>query len=196
VEIAAFASDGKQRLGPGEPGVLRVRTPLAFEGYLGPEGQLAQPGDWATVGDVGYLDAGGCLHLIDRADDLIISGGVNIFAAEVEAVLAGHPLVRRCAVLGLPDERWGQAVCAVVVADGPLTIDSVRAWLAGRIADDKRPRKLVLVPELPATGTGKLARAALPSVLAAAGVPAATAPAATVPAQPGHAAGSPSDRYS
>jgi acyl-CoA synthetase (AMP-forming)/AMP-acid ligase II len=196
VEIAPFAAGADQPLGPGQPGILRVRTPLAFDGYLGPDGSLARPGDWATVGDIGYLDPDGYLHLVDRADDLIISGGVNIFAAEVEAVLAGHPLVRRCAVLGLPDERWGQVVCAVVVADGPLTTDSLRTWMKGRIADDKRPRTLVLVPELPATGTGKLARAALPGLLGLRPPRNGSAAKAPGPDRRIRPAGSPSDRRS
>jgi acyl-coenzyme A synthetase/AMP-(fatty) acid ligase len=173
VEIAAFAEGAQTPLGPGQPGTLRIRTPLAFEGYLGADGQLARPGQWATVKDVGYLDDAGYLYLLDRADDLIITGGVNVFAAEVEAVLIEHPLVRDCAVFGAPDERWSQVVCAVVVADGPLTIDGIRAWLTGRIADDKRPRKLITVRELPVTATGKVARAALPAVLDIAGNPAA-----------------------
>lgn len=166
VEIAAF--DGDRRLDPGEAGVLRVRTPLAFDGYLGPGGRLDRCGEWATVGDVGRIDQEGYVHLIDRADGLIISGGVNVFPADVEAVLVEHPCVSRCAVVGLPDERWGQVVCALVVAGGPLTVDGVRDWLRGRIADDKRPRRLFRVRDLPTTATGKMSRAALSGVLAAA----------------------------
>jgi acyl-CoA synthetase (AMP-forming)/AMP-acid ligase II len=161
IQIAAFGADNDQPLPPGEPGELRARTPLAFDGYLGPGGDLASPDPWATVGDIGYLDSEGYVHLIDRADDLIISGGVNIFAAEVESVLASHPKIRRCAVLGMPDERWGQVVCAVVVVSEPLTVREVRDWLKGRIADDKRPHQLIVTDDLPVTGTGKLSRAAL-----------------------------------
>jgi len=166
VQIGSF--DGRRVLGPGEPGILRVRTPLAFDGYLGPCGRLAKSDAWASVGDVGFLDHDGFVHLVDRADDLIISGGVNVFPADVEAVLAEHPDISRCAVTGLPDPRWGQVVCALVVATGPLTADGVRNWLRGRIADDKRPQRIFQVSELPATGTGKLSRTGLRAAVACA----------------------------
>ena len=164
VQIAAF--DGERQLGPRERGVLRVRTPLAFEGYLDPGGHLDRCDDWASVGDVGYVDEDGYVHLIDRADDLIISGGVNIYPADIEAVLDDHPDIRQCAVVGVPDGRWGQVVCAVVVTDRTLTTEGVRAWLLGRIADDKRPRRVFRVADLPATGTGKVARSRLRGILA------------------------------
>jgi acyl-CoA synthetase (AMP-forming)/AMP-acid ligase II len=172
VEIAAF--DGAARLPAGRSGLLRVRTPLAFDGYLDagtgrPDG--AGQG-WATVGDIGHVDANGYVHLTGRADDLIISGGVNIHPAEVEAVLAEHPAVRRCAVLGVPDPDWGEVVCAVVVAPAALTLDELRRWLRGRLADDRRPRRLVRVDELPTTATDKVSRRALRALVSAPAGPA------------------------
>jgi len=165
VELKAF--DGDHPLGPGETGVLRARTPLAFAGYLDPETGLParENHDWLTVGDIGYLDHDGYVHLVDRSNDLIITGGVNVFPADVEAVLAEHPEVRHCAVVGLPDDHWGEIVCAAVVSPAELTVDEIRSWLAGRIADDKRPRRLVRVASLPTTDTGKTSRRLLRAAL-------------------------------
>jgi acyl-CoA synthetase (AMP-forming)/AMP-acid ligase II len=166
VELAAF--DGERRLGPGQAGMLWVRTPLAFDGYLGSSAPASRAGGWSSVGDVGCVDADGYVYLIDRADNLIISGGVNVFPADVEAVLAGHPKITRCAVFGLPDERWGQVVSALVVLGEPATVGELRSWLRGRISDDKRPHRVFRVSGLPVTGTGKLSRAMLTAALAGA----------------------------
>ena len=106
VEIAAF--DGDRRLPPGEVGLLRIRTPLAFDGYVRSAGDSGGTVPaWASVGDLGFLDGDGYLHLVDRADDMIISGGVNVFPADVEAVALEHPAIRRCVVVGLPDPQLG-----------------------------------------------------------------------------------------
>lgn len=167
VELAAFS--GEQRLGPGQAGVLFVRTPLAFDGYLGGADQVSGPDGWSSVGDIGYLDSDGYAYLVDRADNLIISGGVNIYPADVEAVLAGHPAIAACAVFGLPDPRWGEVVSALVVLAAPLTTGELRSWLLGKIADDKRPHRVFAVTALPVTGTGKLSRAMLASCMREAG---------------------------
>jgi len=158
VELAAFDDNG--RLPTGSAGKLHARTPLAFSGYLHPttgrtDGEV---GDWATVGDIGFVDRDGYVHLVDRADDLIITGGVNVFPSDVETVLAEHPAVRECMVVGVPDDTWGEAVCAVVVSDRALGLAEIREWMVGRIADDKRPRRLERVSTLPTTEIGKLSR--------------------------------------
>lgn len=170
VEVAAFEED--RPLGPGHLGLLRARTPLAFEGYFdaGPGVLDGHRQAWATVGDVGFVDKDGYVYLVDRVDDLIISGGVNVFPADVESVLLEHPAVRQCAVVGLPDERWGQVVCAAVVAERSLTLSEVREWMRGRIADDKRPRRLVRLPSLPTTATEKTSRREVRRLLARADV--------------------------
>jgi acyl-CoA synthetase (AMP-forming)/AMP-acid ligase II len=169
VQVAAF--DGGTRLEPGRTGLLRVLTPLAFDGYLNGESSFLdhESGRWATVGDVGYVDGEGFVYLSGRSDDLIISGGVNIYPADVEAVLAEHPAVAACAVVGLPDERWGQVACAAVIADRELSLAEVRDWLRGRIADDKRPQRLTRVTELPTTHTDKVSRRALREIILAGG---------------------------
>ncbi|SFP67979.1 class I adenylate-forming enzyme family protein [Amycolatopsis rubida] len=161
VRIAAFR--GARRLPAGEAGTLRALTPLAFDGYVSGPGQTpaGRDGDWGSVGDVGFVDEEGYVHLAGRDDDLIITGGVNVFPSDVEEVLAGHPDVEACAVFGLPDPRWGEVVAAAVRSGRRLELAEVRDWLRGRIADDRRPRRLFLVDELPVTATGKLARRVL-----------------------------------
>jgi long-chain acyl-CoA synthetase len=116
-----------------------------------------------TVGDLGRLDDDGYLHLDGRRDDLIISGGVNVYPLEVERALLDHPDVRQAAVFPLDDDRWGQMVCAAVV--GTATEDELRAHLATRLAPYKRPKRWLLVDELPHTPTGKLRRSELAAQL-------------------------------
>jgi acyl-CoA synthetase (AMP-forming)/AMP-acid ligase II len=132
------------------------------------ERSLTADGFYRT-GDVGTFDADGYLTIIDRLNDLVITGGENVFPAEVEAVLARHPAVADVAVIGIPDERWGEAVHAVVVAapgfeapgsDGFDTAGLV-GWARERLAGYKCPTGVTLVPELPRNATGKVLRATL-----------------------------------
>jgi long-chain acyl-CoA synthetase len=120
-------------------------------------------GDAFTVGDLGRLDSAGYLYLDGRREDLIISGGVNVYPAEVEDVLAALPGVRDVAVFGVDDERWGQRVCAAVV--GTASPADVKAWAADRLAPAKRPKDVHVVDELPRTATGKVRRLELPTWL-------------------------------
>lgn len=120
-------------------------------------------GDAFTVGDLGRLDADGYLYLDGRREDLVISGGVNVYPAEVEQVLAGCPGVLEVAVFGVDDERWGQRVCAAVV--GPAEPAAVRGWARERLGPAKRPKDVYVVDDLPRTSTGKVRRLDLPSVL-------------------------------
>jgi len=124
---------------------------------------------WFTVGDLGRLDDDGFLYLDGRRDDLVITGGVNVYPAEVEAALADVPGIVEVAVFGVPDDRWGQRVCAAVVTDGEDGDDAVVAALAAhasaRLAGYKRPKQYAVVGALPRTATGKVRRLALPGVL-------------------------------
>jgi long-chain acyl-CoA synthetase len=122
-------------------------------------------GDAFSVGDVGHLDAGGYLFLSGRRDDLIITGGVNVYPAEVEAVLAGTPGVAEVAVFGLPDEAWGQRVCVAFVGDPGAGEQALRRVATERLAPFKRPKQYVGTPDLPHTATGKLLRRAVPAHL-------------------------------
>jgi acyl-CoA synthetase (AMP-forming)/AMP-acid ligase II len=116
-----------------------------------------------TVGDLGRLDAEGYLYLDGRRDDLVITGGVNVYPAEVEQVLAGLDGVEQVAVFGVDDERWGQRVCAAVV--GTVSPDDVHRWAHRRLAGYKRPKDVYLVDALPHTSTGKVQRRRLPALL-------------------------------
>jgi len=124
---------------------------------------------WFTVGDLGRLDDDGYLFLDGRRDDLVITGGVNVYPAEVEAALADVPGVEEVAVFGVPDERWGQRVCAAVVTVPGVGDEAVLAALAeharSRLAGYKRPKQYAVVEALPRTATGKVRRLALPAAL-------------------------------
>jgi long-chain acyl-CoA synthetase len=122
-------------------------------------------GTACTVGDLGRLDPDGYLYLTGRRHDLIISGGVNVYPAEVESVLAAVDGVREVAVFGLPDEQWGQRVCAAFVADTRSAEGALRAAASSRLAPYKRPKAYFATRELPHTATGKLMRGAVPGRL-------------------------------
>jgi len=111
---------------------------------------------WFTVGDLGRLDADGYLYLDGRRDDLVITGGVNVYPAEVERVLAEAPGVQEVAVFGVDDDRWGQRVVAAVVCSGDTA--AIEDWARAHLAGHKRPKQYVVVDELPYTATGKLRR--------------------------------------
>ncbi len=119
-----------------------------------------------TIGDLGRLDPDGYLYLTGRRHDLIISGGVNVYPAEVENVLAAVEGVREVAVFGLPDEQWGQRVCAAYVAEGTQGVEeALRAAASARLAPYKRPKTYIAAADLPHTATGKLMRRAVPEHL-------------------------------
>ena len=113
-------------------------------------------GDAFTVGDLGHVDDAGYLYLDGRREDLIISGGVNVYPAEVENVLSQHPDVREIAVFGVADDEWGQRVCAAVV--GEVDFDALRAFAKAELAPAKRPKEYVRMDALPHTATGKVQR--------------------------------------
>ena len=156
--------------GPGEPGELFVRTGLAMDGYYRTDEQLTQlsgpdsaTNDWKSVGDVAYMDDEGYVFICDRKKDMIISGGVNIYPAEIEAVLYAHPQVLDVAVFGIPDDEWGERVHAIVQAKPGETIDveELRTFAEPRLASYKRPRAYELRDELPRTDSGKLLKRVL-----------------------------------
>jgi O-succinylbenzoic acid--CoA ligase len=141
-------------------GRIQVRGPMRMAGYLG-EPPL-EPDAWFDTGDLGEFDADGYLHLHARRADLIVSGGENVYPAEVERVLEGCPGVQAAGVFGLADETWGQVVAAALVT-GPRSPgdDELIDYLAARLASHKRPRWIGVVQSLPVTQAGKLDRAAL-----------------------------------
>nr|MBO2487322.1 2-succinylbenzoate-CoA ligase [Bacillota bacterium] len=154
---------------PGEPGEILVRGPNVMAGYHGqPEATArALAGGWLHTGDVGYLDEQGYLYVLDRRDDLIISGGENIYPAEVEGVLLEHPAVAEAGVVGVPDPVWGQAVVAAVRLRPGAAFDeaALRQFCRERLAGYKVPARIVAVEALPRTPSGKLMRRRLAELL-------------------------------
>jgi O-succinylbenzoic acid--CoA ligase len=152
---------------PSPEGEVLVRGPMLFRRYRGDPERTAEAlrGGWLRTGDLGRLGPGGRLTVLGRADDLVVSGGVNVHPDEVEAVLAAHPGVAEAAVAGRPDPEWGQRVTAFVVPSDPAsppTLAGLRAFVRERLAAAKAPRELVLLPALPRGPSGKLLRRLLP----------------------------------
>jgi long-chain acyl-CoA synthetase len=157
-EIRLVDSAGED-VADGEPGELMVRNSWLAEYYRRPDatGKSLHDG-FFSVGDVAYRDAEGYYHICDRRIDMIISGGVNIYPAEIEAVLHAHPSVLDAAVIGVPDEQWGESVKAVVQlrAGATATEDELIAFCAERLAGYKKPRSVDFAGELPRDAAGKL----------------------------------------
>lgn len=153
-------------LPPGEVGEVRVSGPTVFAGYYDEPVATAEAlqGGELRTGDLGYLDADGDLWLVQRRSDLILSGGENVYPAEVEGVLAAHPAVAAVCVVGLPDAEWGQRVAALVVPAAPVAAETLLAYARSEMAGYKVPRLVRFADALPLTGSGKVSR---PDVVAA-----------------------------
>jgi long-chain acyl-CoA synthetase len=148
----------------GEHGEIQVRGAAPLPGYWNDPRATSQAmtaDGFYRTGDVGTIDADGYLTIIDRLKDMIITGGENVYPAEVEAVLAAHPQVADVAVIGIPDDRWGETVHAVVVAGPGLDTADLDAWARGRLAGFKCPTGVTVVSQLPRNATGKVLRSAL-----------------------------------
>ena len=157
VEVKIVGEGGVERP-VGEAGELYVRTTLAMDGYHRTEEQLDELAGWKSVGDIAYVDDEGYVYICDRAKDMIISGGVNIYPAEIEAVLHAHPDVMDAAVFGVPDEEWGERVHAVVQPRPGHTVDvgALGDHATTHLAGYKVPRSWEVRDELPRTESGKL----------------------------------------
>ena len=142
---------------PGETGRIFVGNEMQFEGYTGGGGKDQIDG-LMNSGDVGHFDAEGRLFIDGRDDDMIISGGENVFPGEVEDLLSGHEAVAEVAVFGVPDTDWGERLVAVIVRrpGASLEADDVREFVKGNLAVYKVPRDVHFVDELPRTATGKV----------------------------------------
>ncbi|TPW10808.1 MAG: putative fatty-acid--CoA ligase, partial [Acidimicrobiaceae bacterium] len=151
------------QMGPGEMGEVWLRsvrdTPTYR--YVGAEARR-RDGGWESLGDMGYLDTDGYLYLGDRSADMILSGGANIYPAEIEFALQEHPGVHSCAVIGLPDEDKGNTIHAIVEADvASVDVDELRSFLGERLVSYKVPRTFEFVEEALRDDAGKLRRSAL-----------------------------------
>lgn len=158
-----LASDVVDELGEpvrGEPGEAVYRSPIMTAGYYrNPEAtaEVSTHG-WHHTGDIGFLDADGFLYIVDRAKDMVITGGFNVYSAEVEQALMAHAAVRDCAVIGLPDEKWGERVTAVIQPQPGAEIDpdELIAFVKDRIGSVKAPKQIEIWADLPRSTIGKV----------------------------------------
>jgi long-chain acyl-CoA synthetase len=158
VQVKIIDSDGNE-LPTGEVGELAARGPNIMKGYWNKPEQTAEVlvDGWYRSGDMGYMDDEGFVFLVDRAKDMIVSGGENVYCSEVEEALYKHPAVLEAAVFGVPDEAWGEAVHAVVVPREKITPEELIAFCRTRIAGYKLPKAITLSDEeLPKSGPGKI----------------------------------------
>lgn len=164
---------GGEPLGAGDVGEICFRSPQVVKGYWNDEAATAASfrDGWFHSGDVGYLDADGFLHVVDRMKDVVIRGGENVYCAEIEAVLHEHPAVAEVAIVGLDERAMGERVCAVVVLRSGAHVDlaDLRGFAAARLAGFKCPEALYFTDELPKTATGKVAKATVRSQVTDAG---------------------------
>jgi fatty-acyl-CoA synthase len=165
----AIMDDEGLLLGRGERGEIVIRGSLVMAGYYQNPQATAEASrhGWHHTGDVGYLDEDNYLFIVDRAKDMIITGGFNVYSAEVEQVLLAHPAIQDCAVVGLPDEKWGERVVAVLqLRPGySVTADEVRAFVKERLGSVKAPKQVEIWPDLPRSKVGKILKPEIKSQL-------------------------------
>jgi acyl-CoA synthetase (AMP-forming)/AMP-acid ligase II len=153
----------------GQPGVLWSRSPYVFRGYLKDDEATAaatSPDGFVTAGDIAVIDEDNCVYIVDRVSDMILTGGMNVSPSEIEVVLAEHPSVADVAVVGVPDDAWGERVVAVVVrggksplsSDPPLDSEALLAHARERLAGYKMPKDVYFVDSLPRNAAGKMLR--------------------------------------
>jgi fatty-acyl-CoA synthase len=165
----AIMDETGRLLPPGERGEIVARGPLVMAGYyknLAATAEASRHG-WHHTGDVGYLDADGYLYIVDRLNDMIITGGFNVYSAEVEQAVLSHPAVLDCAVVGLPDDKWGERVTAIIqpLAGRDVIAEEIRAWVKDRLGSVKAPKQVEIWPDLPRSRVGKILKAEVKSRL-------------------------------
>lgn len=147
-------------LPPGRRGEIVVRGPLVMAGYHDDPEATTEVGKygWHHTGDIGYLDEDNYLYIVDRAKDMIITGGFNVYSAEVEQTLLAHPAVHDAAVVGLPDEKWGEQVTAVVQprTERPTTPEELKSFVKEQLGSVKTPKLISVWPDLPRSKIGKV----------------------------------------
>jgi fatty-acyl-CoA synthase len=165
-----IVDDTEQEVAPGVAGEVLVRGSNVSSGYWRRPAETAAaftPDGWYRSGDIGRLDENGFLHLVDRKKDMFISGGENVYPAEIESALAGYEDIAECAVVGVADERWGE-VGHLAVAPWPgraLCEAEIIAYLEARLARYKIPKHITIMETLPRNGAGKLVKAVLKKAL-------------------------------
>jgi acyl-CoA synthetase (AMP-forming)/AMP-acid ligase II len=175
VTLAIMAPDGTL-LPIGERGEIVVRGSLVMPGYYKNPDATAEASahGWHHTGDIGYLDEDGYLFIVDRAKDMIITGGFNVYSTEVEQALMSHPDVQDCAVIGLPDEKWGERVVAVVQPHVAREVDAaaLTAHVKERIGSVKAPKQVEVWNDLPRSKVGKVLKTDIKDRLSSGQVPA------------------------
>jgi len=151
---AAVVDPDDRPVEPGEAGELVLRGASVMSEYWGMPDATAETlrGGWLHTGDAMRMDDDGYLYMLDRLKDMVKTGGENVYSVEVEQVLRLHPAVSDCAVIGVPDDRWGEGVKAIIVAPGGIDVESLDAWCLERLAAYKRPRWYQFTDALPANG--------------------------------------------
>lgn len=145
----------------GERGEIVVRSNLVFSNYVGvADDQKPKPDSWHHTSDVGYRDEDGFFYIVDRLRDIIITGGFNVYPSEVEQAIMAHPAVKDCAVVGVPDEKWGEAVVAFIEEKPEHSVgeDELIAFCRNTLSGVKTPKRVVVVEELPRSPVGKVLR--------------------------------------
>ena len=165
----AILSDSGEVLPPGETGEICVRSSLVMAGYYkDPEATAeASAYGWHHTGDIGHLDDEGFLHIVDRAKDMIITGGFNVYSTEVEQAVLAHPSVQDVGVVGLPDEKWGERVVAVVqpLPGASVDVAELTAFVKERIGSVKSPKQVEVWPDLPRSKVGKVLKTEIKATL-------------------------------
>ena len=158
--LVQLRDDDGNEVGPDEVGELFSRSPYLFNGYWQrpEETEAAYHDGWVTVGDMARRDDEGHLYIVDRKKDMVISGGVNIYPREIEEILFAHPEIADVAVIGVPDDKWGERLKAFVVKgkDADLDQDAVIAYCEGRISSMKTPKEVAFIDVLPRNVGGKV----------------------------------------
>ncbi|PLX43238.1 MAG: long-chain fatty acid--CoA ligase [Deltaproteobacteria bacterium] len=164
-ELIKILDEERNELPVGEPGELFSRTPSCFKEYwkLPEETKAAFHGEWFSAGDIAYKDEDGYYYLVDRKKNMIITGGENVYPTEVEKAVGEHPCVKDVAVVGLPDDKWGERVSAFIILRGGYEPSEelskeIQTFLKDKIAGFKRPKEVIFISdeEMPRTATGKI----------------------------------------
>jgi long-chain acyl-CoA synthetase len=162
---AKIVDSNDEELPRGEIGEICYQGESLMAGYWGRSEGTAEAirNGWFHSGDAGYMDEDGFIFVKDRIKDMIVSGSENVYPAEIEAVLAGHPDIVECAIIGIPDKTWGETVKAVVVKrqDSALTEAALIEWMRDKVAGYKRPRSVDFIDTLPRNASGKLLKRTL-----------------------------------
>jgi len=156
-------NDEGEECAPGEVGELFTLSPCLFNGYWkrDEETEASFRDGWVTVGDMARKDEDGFLYIVDRKKDMVISGGYNIYPREIEEFLLGHPDVNDVAVIGVPDEKWGERLRAFVVSDKDVDADNLADFCQGELSDFKIPKDIVSIDALPRNANGKVLKTEL-----------------------------------